>query len=457
MALVGCENRPINDPSARLELSMDTLSFDTVFTHEGSATRVVMLRNPHKRAVTIRSVAIGKGEAFKVNVDGEQNLSKLKNITIAGGDSLFIFVRATIRPEDRNQPLLLEDRVLFEVGDHVEQLVVQAFGWDVNLIDSLVVESDLHFTAGKPYLIKNYVAVAPGATLFFDAGAHVYMHDGAQLSCQGGLIANGQEDQRILIQSDRLDNLFDGIPYVYTAGKWDGIYLLNPDTANLQYTDIKSGNVGFYLEGNNQQNVTIEHCRIHNHSLYGVVLQDVNALIGNTEISNCAQYGAYVSGGKYEFVHTTLASFFNATAYGIQTVPRVDSISPLYINNLSKKRPTEVTFLNCVLAGAQKNCLMLATPLPAYYSGVFANNYLQTDSLSSNFAHDNVYGQRRDTVFVNAFYGNKDQYYDFRLDSVSKAIGIGDASVASRYPKDLDGKDRLADGKPDAGCYERGF
>ena len=42
------------------------------------------------------------------------------------------------------------------------------------------------------------------------------------------------------------------------------------------------------------------------------------------------------------------------------------------------------------------------------------------------------------------------QYYDFRLDSLSPARGIGDSAVASRYPKDLLGNERTS---ADAGCY----
>lgn len=281
------------------------------------------------------------------------------------------------------------------------------------------------------------------------------MHDNAQLACYGGLIADGTE-KPIFIQSDRLDDLFTDIPYLYVGGKWDGLYFVKPDTLLLRNVSVLSGNVGCYVEGNGQQHVTIETCRIHNHSNYGLILQDVDALVANTEISNCARYCTYLSGGRFEFVHTTIASYFNATRYAIQTTPRVDSISPLYINNLSKqKRPTELHFLNSILSGAREKCLMLATPLPDYYAGEFAYSYLQSDTLPSRFAYHNVYGQRGDTLFVNSYYSDKSQYYDFRLDSASLALDIADSLIATRYPTDLNGNARMADGHPDAGCYER--
>ena len=131
-------------------------------------------------------------------------------------------------------------------------------------------------------------------------------------------------------------------------------------------------------------------------------------------------------------------------------------MSPLYISNLSKRQQkTEVHFLNSILAGVKRNCLMLATPLPSYYIGSFAYSYLQTDTLSERFAHDNIYADRRDTsLFVVDYYADKERYYDFSLDSLSPARDIADSLIASRYPLDRHGRDRFADNHPDAGCYE---
>ena len=71
-------------------------------------------------------------------------------------------------------------------------------------------------------------------------------------------------------------------------------------------------------------------------------------------------------------------------------------------------------------------------------------------------ATNNVYWQTTDTtdVFVNDFYKYKEYvYYDFRLDSLSPAIGIGDSLVALPYPLDRNGVSR-ANIIPDAGCYQ---
>lgn len=454
--LCSCENKLTDDPSARLAFSADTLSFDTVFTEAGSAMRKLKIYNPNKRALNIASVRMESGASFRINLDGEQTLSNIRNLHIAGGDSLFLFVRAFIDPADRDKPLLVEDKVLFEVGDHTEQIVLSAYGWDVELIDSLYVGRDTTLIGRKPYLVRNGIYIDRGALLTIEPGCRFYMHDTAKLICMGGISSNGTLEAPVRFQSDRLDDIYEGIKYVYVGGKWNGIYLSDPDSARFTYTEILSGNVGLYVSGNGREHISLIGSRIHNQSLYGLVLMDMDAHVANTEISNCAQYCIYSSGGHHDFIHTTVASFFNYTQYAIQTTLRDDDVSPIYISNLSKsKQKTEVRFINSILAGIKRNCLMLATPLPSYYNGEFAWSYLQTDTLGPRFAHDNIYADKRDTtLFVNDRYSDKAVYYDFSLDSLSPARDIAAPDWAARYPLDRRGNNRLADGKPDAGCYE---
>ena len=83
---------------------------------------------------------------------------------------------------------------------------------------------------------------------------------------------------------------------------------------------------------------------------------------------------------------------------------------------------------------------------------MFAGNYLKTDSTVQTIFPDNRYYEKTDTaMFVNNFYKYKEYlYYDFHLDSVSPARGIGDKEKAT--PKDRDGIERQD--VIDAGCYQ---
>jgi len=79
------EYRVSEDPSLRLEFSVDTLRFDTVFTEQGSSTARVMVYNRNKNAVLIDRVWLANGTAFQVNIDGEPELSRLTDLQLNGG------------------------------------------------------------------------------------------------------------------------------------------------------------------------------------------------------------------------------------------------------------------------------------------------------------------------------------------------------------------------------------
>ena len=137
-------------------------------------------------------------------------------------------------------------------------------------------------------------------------------------------------------------------------------------------------------------------------------------------------------------------------------LPRSLACQGLYSHlNLSKNTAKTISsFTNCIITGGRKQSLMVATPLPEYYEGRFDGNYLRSDSLNEAFAANNVYALESDScVFKNIYYlYKKYHYYDFHLDSVSPARGIGDSIAALSYPMDREGVQRKA--KPDAGCYE---
>ena len=97
VGLVSCKQDILSDdPTMQLRFSHDTVLFDTVFTTMGSSTKRVMVYNPNTNAINIDQVEMQNGKFFHINLDGENNLEALRNITIRGGDSLFLFVRVYI-------------------------------------------------------------------------------------------------------------------------------------------------------------------------------------------------------------------------------------------------------------------------------------------------------------------------------------------------------------------------
>ena len=463
--LAGCrEYRISDDPALRLSFSTDTLRFDTVFTEQGSAALQLMVYNRNASALLIDRVWLDDGSVFHVNIDGEQDLDRLTQLTVNGGDSAFVFVRLKPGRNNSSIPLLIEDCLHFHLATGTTQdVLLEAYGQDAVRIGRVGCGRTQYaactFTADKPYIIFDTLIVQGALTM--ETGTCLYMHSGACIYALGDVSALGTLEHPIVIRGDRLDRLFDSVPYAYAGGSWNGIYLQSekPQTYDFRYVDILSGNVGLLSSSSCTDalpQLNMEGCRIHNHTQYGLILVNTDARVTNTEISNCASYCVYCSGGKHDFVHTTVASYFGFTNIRIQSVAK-DDVSAVYIDNLGKTAPQTVTsFYNSIITGYRSNQLVVATPLDRFYPGAFVGNYLKTDTLAVPHAHGNTYWQTADTadLFVNDFYKYKEYiYYDFHLDSLSPAIGIADSLTAVPYPLDRDGVSRALT-LPDAGCYQ---
>lgn len=463
--LVGCSEYRVSDnPTLRLAFSTDTLCFDTVFTAQGSATAQMKVYNRNASALRIDRVWLKDGKAFRVNIDGEPNDERWTDFQINGGDSMYLFVRVEIDPLDQDNPVLVTDQLIFHLASgHTQEVELEAYGQDVRRIGKKgcgrTDTTSMAFTAQRPYLVFDTLIIRENMDI--EAGTTVYMHNGACIFVGGDVTAEGTVQHPIVFRGDRLDRLFDSVPYAFAGGSWNGIYLQGTPAQKyaLNYVDILSGNIGLYSYNDGREatrpQLTMNGCRIHNHSMYGLVLVNTDATVTNSEISNCASYCVYCAGGTQQFIHTTVASYFGYTSIRIQSVAK-DDVAAVFIDNLSKTMPTTTSFYNSIITGYLSNQLVVATPFDQYYPGEFIGNYLKTDTLQIPNARDNTYWQKTDTaeVFVKDFYKYKEYiYYDFHLDSLSPAMSIADSLIAVPYPTDRDGVSRALV-KPDAGCYQ---
>ena len=473
LGLVSCRETIVsNDPTLKLRFSHDVILFDTVFTSMGSSTKRVMVYNPNENALCIEQVSMRDGKYFHINLDGENNLDELRNITLRGGDSLFLFVRVCIDPLNENSPVLIEDNIAFCVNGNMQNINLQAYGQNVEKIRSdsgLVVYQHLTLTDDKPYLLYDTIAIAGNLTI--QAGTTIYMHAGAMIYAFGNVTAEGTQDTPIIFRGDRTDMLFDSVPYRMASGQWNGIYLIHDKRIEkqpkyqLNFVNILSGSIGLYANSEETDTaycpqLTLQNSRIHNHSIYGLVLQNVNAEVVNCEISNCASYCVYLAGGNHQFVHNTIAAYYGYPYTNLNIHQNIvpEDVAAVYINNLSKNMAkTNSSFCNCIITGARPNNLVVATPFNEYYTGDFIGNYLRADSLQLPKARNNTYASKSDTtVFRNIYYlYEKYHYYDFQLDSLSPARGVADSAITvskETFTIDRIGQKRKA--KPDAGCYE---
>ena len=249
-ALTSCQEQFTTDPGVRLGFSADTLRFDTVFSTIKSPTWRVMVYNPQRKAVRIDRVVLAGGEQsyFQVNVDGQAGHT-VNDVEISAGDSAYVFVSVNVQRLGSDSALLVEDQLAFHFNGTTQQVVLQAYGQDVEIWHGRTILNDTTLTAAKPYLIYDSLAIAPGKLLTLEPGCRLYFHNNANLFVYGNLHAVGTAERPILMRGDRFDamNYVPPVPYNDVAGQWGGVYLYGAGEHRMEHVSINSGSVGVFL------------------------------------------------------------------------------------------------------------------------------------------------------------------------------------------------------------------
>jgi len=450
------------NPKYLLSYSTDMLSFDTVFSTIGSATSKVMIYNRNNVALKISHLGIGGGKnsPFKINVDGSISTdNQFTDIEIRAKDSLYILVAVTVDPTNSDSPVLIEDSLVLQTNGINQKIKLQAIGQNVKIFRNKNILNDTTLTSEKPFLIYGNLAIDSAKTLTIMPGCKFYFHNNANLMIYGNLKAEGTADKPISMRGDRLDeiNFSTPIPYNSVAGQWGGLYLLSKFGNHvLHHVNMNSGYVGIYFS-NEDRSITptleIADCRIQNFLTYDLFVKNGNVQASNTEISNSSSYSVYLSGGKHTFIQSTIANYFDNS--NIQPTSR-DGTPAVMIMNFNRVAPMETVFRNCIISGDLANEFSLASQDLEQYNGIFDHCYIRKPNSLALLQFTNIrWSQKNDTIFKSTSYNSeKNINFNFVPDSVSPARGLADPTVATQFPIDLNGNNRLTDGAPDAGAYE---
>lgn len=454
-----------NDSSLKVSFSTDTVTFDTVFTSIGSSTRTLMIYNNHNENLRINSIRLagGSDSPFSINIDGESGI-EFNDMEIYSKDSLFVFIRVTINPNDDNNPFFVEDKLLFETNNNEQVVNLTAYGQNAIYIvadqeisgfpkfkivaDSLEV---VHWTAEKPYVIYGYALINSYGTLIIDEGARIYLHDGSGIWAysEGQLRVNGTANNPVVFQGDRLEDFYDDEP-----GQWDRIWLMEAREGYghyFNYAIIKNGFIGIQAQTflkNNMAPLIIENTIIENHTGMGIYSNLYNLKASNSLISNCGNYAvALTGGGEYVFEQATIANYW---ANSPRTTPS------LFFNNVFQN-PTDGQYYaygfffemnNSIVYGNHKDEFSTE-----FYPGtdttyLFNNSLLKTNRINNtDFINFNECLFNKEPKFVNHSESN------FHLDTLSPAIGLGNPMYSiGLLQYDLDGVSR--GNSPDAGAYQ---
>lgn len=461
----------VGDPL--LDTSVDTLTFDTVFTAVGSATRSFKIYNRENADVLV-TVQLAEGEQsfFRINVDGLSG-RRVEDVRIGANDSVYVYADVNIDPDQplSVSPFVIEEELSISVSGNEQIVMLEAWGQNANYIPGRTAKgllSRLSCDLGtetwddpKPYVIYGILFI-DSCELILPAGTDVYVHGGVVITdasiysdgliivqADGKLTAQGTASDPVTFQGDRLEDSFDDTP-----GQWVGIRLLTNSTGNrLEHVIIKNSVVG--VRADSLSEVSLESCEVKNTTSSGLIGIHASIKATNTLVhSNGSNAVTLVHGGLYDFAYCTFASYGNQFP-----AMRMDNFFVYPQENgpdILSTNPMAATLTNTIIVGNDDDELSLqdATDGEAgFFEYQLTNCIVRVDELIDTEQWPDFFDNCvdcdnfnfTDPLFVDFNEG------DFQLDSLSVAIekALPIADVLS----DLNDNSRDAT-NPDIGCFE---
>jgi parallel beta helix pectate lyase-like protein len=463
----------------KLEFSVDTLRFDTVFTELGSATRSLKIYNRHGESIKISKISLAGNEQskFNLNVDGIPG-DVHEDVVIYPNDSIYVFGEVTIDPDAplSASPYFVYDSILFETNGNLQSVTLEAWGQNANYIpsrwhkDSITVygcnDGEVVWDDPKPYVVYGIVAF-DDCTLTLPAGARIYVHGGLSRAVidednivynsgrlffgqNGRLNVQGTLDDPVIIQGDRLEEDFQNLD-----GQWTGIVLSAGSQGNhIEYATIKNSLFGVYVDSSAE--LTLKNVQIYNTSGAGLFALHANVSAENCLFYNNGSYSVQLAyGGNYDLTYCTLANYGSDAAAlsignGICDDPLCSTPPRIF--------PLNISVQNSIIFGSRRDEISISDFTggsdPSSLSYSLSDCIVRINDLTDPnqgfpdfFDHcmPCINANTQDAIFASI---NDDDYH---LDTLSIAEGM--AVPIPSVLIDLEGTDRDA-AKPDMGCFE---
>jgi len=448
-----------NNPSIQLSFSSDTIIFDTVFSTIGSITEQIRVYNTSDNKISISSIRLANGanSRYSINVNGEPG-TNFQDVEIRGNDSIFLFAKVTIDPNDDTNPFIVTDSIVFETNGNQQDIDLVAWGqnaryilWNrnpANLPKYRIVAGegvDTTWTNELPIVVYGFAVVDSTGSLTIEAGTKVHFHSGSGLWIYkgGSLKVMGTQEEPVYFQGDRLEGFYSDLP-----GQWDRIWINEGAVDNeINYAIIRNGFIGLQLETLQEymgNQLFINNTIIENMSGAGILTRYYFVAGQNCVIANCGQYAlALTLGGGYDFRQMTIGNYWRD---GIRTTESV------YLNNYFIDQNKQVVaypffanIANSVIYGNQKDELVIDDSV-AEFLYTFDHCLIKTDM---NIAQDTNFKfiiKNEDPLFVDQTTNN------LQPDSLSPVIGAGSFEIANTVPFDINGNSRTE--RPDMGAYQ---
>jgi hypothetical protein len=454
--VISCERDEFyTGADARLGFSEDTVFFDTVFTTLGTTTRQLRVHNRYDQILRLSSIYLAGGNrsVFRLNIDGRA-VNSVTGVEIPPRDSIYIFIEATLDPNNADTLLVIQDSILFNLNGNIQDVDLIAWGQDMHFINGEIIGTQT-WVNDKPYLVYNSMLVDSGAVLTINEGVRVHFHRNSGLYVAGTIIVTGTLEDPVFFQGDRLEELYRDIP-----GQWNGIWLVPGSHDNeFDYAVIKNGIVGIEadtLASRINPTLRISNSIIENMSYIGLLGNGSTIEASNCVISKCGQASvALLIEGAYSFYHCTIANYWGG-GFSNRTLPALvmknyylDTLDRVWVRGISR-----AYFGNCIIYGNRESEFGIDRHPDGELNYRFEYCITKFDPGSDDYDLDD--GEH----FVNILNQQDPKFIDpvelnYQLDTLSPAKDAGWPDISALYPTDLKGVSRLSDAGPDIGAYER--
>lgn len=450
--LAACKKESfITSPDAKVNLSTDTLRFDTIFTTTGSTSRFFKIKNDNNQKLRISSVNLmgGTTSSFKINVDGLVG-PEVKNLELEANDSLYVYVTVAVNQNNNSIPFIIRDSLQINYNGKTKWVQLEAWGKNARFYRNRKITGNEVWTNELPFVILDRLTIEPSGSLTIQKGCQVFVHADAAIVVHGTLIINGQkyDSTKVVFQGDRLDE-----PYSNFPASWPGIYFSSSSKNNvLNFAVLKNAYQAIATEEpsvNANPKITLNECIIDNAYDAGIVAINSSVKAQNCLISNCGKNILLVKGGDYTFIHCTVASFSNSYIFHRNPVLSVSN----YINqnNVPVTASLNAVFKNNIFWGENgivDDEVVVSKSGNTQFNVNFENNLWKVKTAPTNITSSQIINNQNPSFdSINILK----KYFDFRLKAPSPAINNG---IATGIFIDLAGKPRPV-GLPDLGCYEK--
>ncbi|RZK17607.1 MAG: hypothetical protein EOO86_12215 [Pedobacter sp.] len=443
--LYGCrkDERITVDPNNRLDFSADSILFDTVFTSLGSVTKRVKILNRNNSALNISEIMLagGNSSSFSININGE-NANSTKEVVVNAGDSINVFVKVTINPNEKNLPFVVQDSILFTTNGNRQRVHLMAYGQNAIFIKESSISSNTLWSSKLPYVITGQLTIKDKSTLTISPGAKLYFHNNASLNVEGVLVANGTVDHPLLFCSDRLESV-----YAEEPGQWKGIFIKRTGSGLIRYATIKNASVGITSDSLSlsvKPKLILSNTIIKNMQVAGYIGYHSELIAFNNLFYNCGNYLVYaIGGGIFNLKQNTFAGYNFDFPRKTAALSFSDYLSTKAYNTLN------LNLTNNIIFGQLSNELDIQKKTNAVIQSSILNNLIKTTSVnySNNGNLINV-----DPLFISSITEN------FELTNTSPALANGYNLSTDPYFTDYlnaDIKNTLRIFPSTLGCFEK--